>query len=67
MPIIDVDYQRLLDFANGSSAIYGYTLTPCPTACIDVGPALTYVATQGWTVTNVIAENAKVIWFLTST
>jgi hypothetical protein len=70
MPIIDVDYQRLLDFANGSTAIYGYTANS-PTSSIplssqytDVGPALSYLAEQGWTVVNVIAENAKVVWFL---
>ncbi len=70
MPIIDLDYQRVLDFANGSTAIYGYTANvatsaiPLSAQFMDVGPALTYLATQGWAVTNVVAENAKLVWFL---
>jgi hypothetical protein len=69
MPIIELDYQRVLNLANGVPT-YGYTVNaaasayPLSALYTDTGPALTYLATQGFTVTNIIAENAKVIWFL---
>ena len=64
--IIDLDYQRLLDFANGYT-ICGETIVASPTPIIDVGPALAYCASAGWTVMNIIGQPGRVTYYLTST
>jgi len=73
MPIIDVDYTRLLRFANGQQSIEGNTVTapasgslfnPAASGILDPGPALAYLATQGWAVTQV-TYSPKIVWFLT--
>ncbi len=63
--IIDLDYQRLLDFANGYT-ICGETIVASTTPIIDVGPALAYCAANGWTVMNIIGQPGRVTYYLTS-
>jgi len=73
---LDLDYQRLLNFANGTT-VSGYTITTVASAvpfmsggmAVDPGQAITVLqySNPSWALKYVIAENAKVIYFFQAT
>ena len=62
---VELDSYQLINFANGST-IDTYTVTPALTAIVDIGPALTYLASQGWGLGYYGQSAGKGIYILTN-
>ena len=62
---VDLDYQRLLDFANGYT-INGQTVPAPPSIIYDAGPALTYLTGQGWEVVAIVGQSGRISYYLSS-
>jgi len=65
MTYLELDYQQLIDFANGKE-IGGKSVAASPTTIIDTAPALTYLHGVNWTLVQVIIGGAKEIYLLSS-